>query len=175
MTREEFESILEEAFMAGYEDAMNEVFDEESTFDLESEMNAYTESSKNVRKQMDKLRELDKRGYNAFYRNGTAPSSSYDSKTPHPNAINKGLDWVGNTSQSGNNEYTVKNNGRRYTTRGRIKTDDNSDEVFKNGSLRYHLKKNAELVAGRKAREIAEKNLNRSNKPGIFKNKGNKY
>ena len=38
-----------------------------------------------------------------------------------------------------------------------------------------NLKKNAEMVAGRKAREIAAKNLERANKPGLFKNKGNKY
>ena len=43
MTREEFESILEEAFMAGYEDAYEEIFEEDSSFDLESEMDSYNE------------------------------------------------------------------------------------------------------------------------------------
>ena len=46
MTREEFESILEEAFMAGYNDAIDEVFKEDNTFDLEDEMDSYDEAWK---------------------------------------------------------------------------------------------------------------------------------
>ena len=41
MTREEFESILEEAFLCGYEDAIDEIFEEDNTFDLEDEYNNY--------------------------------------------------------------------------------------------------------------------------------------
>ena len=45
MTREEFESILEEAFLEGYNDAMEEIFEEDSSFDLEEEMDSYNESN----------------------------------------------------------------------------------------------------------------------------------
>ena len=45
MTREEFESILEEAFMAGYEDAIGEIFDEDYDFDLEDDADSYTEDA----------------------------------------------------------------------------------------------------------------------------------
>ena len=44
MTREEFESILEEAFLAGYNDAIDEIFEEDNTFDLEDEMDSYNET-----------------------------------------------------------------------------------------------------------------------------------
>ena len=45
MTRDEFEALLEEAFMAGYEDAIDEIFEEDNTFDLEDEMDSYLEDS----------------------------------------------------------------------------------------------------------------------------------
>ena len=54
MTREEFESILEEAFMAGYNDAIDEIFEEDNTFDLEDEYNVFCEK---VTDEMDKLRQ----------------------------------------------------------------------------------------------------------------------
>ena len=46
MTREEFESLLEEAFMAGYNAVLEEVFEEDSSFDLEKEMDNYNEAWK---------------------------------------------------------------------------------------------------------------------------------
>ena len=45
MTREEFESILEEAFLKGYNDTMDEIFNEDTSFDLEDEYEYYTESN----------------------------------------------------------------------------------------------------------------------------------
>jgi hypothetical protein len=54
MTREEFESILEEAYIEGYntaiEDIQEDILDEEA-FDLEGEYDYYTESSKAKKEQ----------------------------------------------------------------------------------------------------------------------------
>ena len=184
MTREEFESILEEAFIEGYNDAMEEIFEEESSFDLEEEMDSYNESSKNVRNQMKKYREINKDG-SVYYRNGIE-TDMHGNKyaNTHPKAINRGLNWASKTDLLTNKDYRIPKNsgdseyigdGKSSTPIGRIKSYSRDDEVFKNYRLRDHVKKNAKLVATRKAREIAKNNLERANKPGIFKNKGNKY
>ena len=60
MTREEFESLLEEAFMAGYEDAIDEIFEEDNTFDLEDEMDSYLEARDDTK--FDRLRKAAIRG-----------------------------------------------------------------------------------------------------------------
>ena len=184
MTREEFESILEEAYIEGYnsalEDIQEDILDEES-YDLEGEYEYYTESGRksNVRRKMMELGE--KHDGDVLYRNGTSSSSNFDNSTPHPKAINKGLDWSRKTDTGNYEGYRVKqdrnhHNGKSSPVIGRIKVGEHDrDEVFNNSNLQYHLKKNAEMVAGRKAREIAAKNLERANKPGLFKNKGNKY
>ena len=44
MTKKEFESLLEEAFLEGYNDAMEEIFSEDASFDLEDEMDNYNEN-----------------------------------------------------------------------------------------------------------------------------------
>ena len=49
MTREEFEALLEEAFIEGYNDAIDEIFEEDNTFDLEDEMDSYLESNKETK------------------------------------------------------------------------------------------------------------------------------
>ena len=47
MTHDEFEALLEEAFLAGYNDAIDEIFEEDNTFDLEDEYDYYyNEASK---------------------------------------------------------------------------------------------------------------------------------
>lgn len=43
-TEEEFQALLEEAFEAGYNTALDEIFDEDSSYDLEEEMSAYNEN-----------------------------------------------------------------------------------------------------------------------------------
>jgi hypothetical protein len=179
MTREEFESILEEAYIEGYntaiEDIQEDILDEEA-FDLENEYEYYTES-KNVGNKMKELRDEDEDG-NTIYRNGTT-TVSYRSNTPHPKAINKGLNWSSKTDNGTFEGYKVKEKhprGKVSRAIGRIKVGEHdTDEVFKNPTLQHHIAKNAEMVAGRKLREIAAKNLERANKPGLFKNKGNKY
>ena len=55
MTREEFEALLEEAFIEGYNDAIDEIFEEDNTFDLEDEYDYYNESSK-FKKELNKAR-----------------------------------------------------------------------------------------------------------------------
>ena len=49
MIREEFEALLEEAFIEGYNDAIDEIFEEDNTFDLENEMDSYLESNKETK------------------------------------------------------------------------------------------------------------------------------
>ena len=49
MTKKEFESLLEEAFIKGYNDAMDEIFNEDTSFDLEDEMDNYNEESGHYR------------------------------------------------------------------------------------------------------------------------------
>ena len=191
MTRDEFESLLEEAFLAGYEDAMNEVFEESDNIEIE-DYDVYDESSKNVRRQMDKLNSSSDKDSYAIYKNGKADKEgNYD-----PKAINKGLNWTRytkdyNADKDKNGEYKASQGGgigsdsyevdRRTGTekssrpRGRIKVRNE----YKNGTSRIErikelVEKNKRAVANRKVREIAEKNLERS-KPKVFAGKGNRY
>ena len=63
MTRDEFEYLLEEAFMAGYEDAIDEIFEEDNTFDLEDEMDSYLEGDDDTK--FDRFRKAVVKGLDA--------------------------------------------------------------------------------------------------------------
>ena len=55
MTKKEFESLLEEAFIKGYNDAIDEIFEEDASFDLEDEMDNYNEESGHYRNYLNKM------------------------------------------------------------------------------------------------------------------------
>jgi len=171
MTREEFESILEEAYMEGYNTAISDIQEDildEEAYDLEGEYDYYTES-KNVRNQMDKLN-IDK-GEALGTTNGEL-WRDYRPRNPKRN-------WVKFSDSSRNREdrlrgniadayYTVKNTDprARYTSvvRGRIKSGEfDSDDPRSN-----KLKEKAAANAERRKAELRERL-----RP--FKNKGNKY
>ena len=66
MTREEFESLLEEAFIEGYNSVIEEIEEEvydESKFDLEEEMDAYSEANDDTK--FDKFRKALVKGLDA--------------------------------------------------------------------------------------------------------------
>ena len=90
MTRDEFEALLEEAFLAGYNDAIDEIFEEDNTFDLEDEYDYYNESSKNVRNQMDKLAHKDDKDWGFTYSRTYYPSNPKKDWTKFSAAEN---DW----------------------------------------------------------------------------------
>ena len=166
MTRDEFEALLEEAFIEGYNNAIDEVFDEDSDFDLEEEMDNYNES-KNVKNKMDKYRQIDQYG-NAYYRNGSKLDrlSSYNTHR----AINPGRDWKQYTDQDNDKPmYRVnKHTTSDRAARGRIKVKDNPDELEK-------IKRIAKIKLNQRKAKIYEDNKRKykSYKSPVFKNKGN--
>ena len=170
MTRDEFEYLLEEAFMAGYEDAIDEIFEEDNTFDLEDEYDYYNESSKNVRKRMDELPHEDDKQWGSTYSRTYYPSNPKKDWTKFSAAAD---DW---SDDPHHDEYNK--NPRNYVVakhigspnsntpaRGRIK----SDTWYKDDDPRsMKLRQKAAANAERRKKELAEKL-----KP--FKNKGNVY
>ena len=124
MTREEFEALLEEAFMAGYEDAYDEI-------DVANE-------SKNVKQKIDKYKDTSltgkKRGIDGF--------TMYDPKkikTQNKKWLNDADTHHTNQTMDGSNDFYFVHrnkgaNGKSSTPRGRIKVG-NDDE------LEYRMKR----------------------------------
>ena len=196
--KEILDRVYSEAYDAGRNDTLeyfeeNYEFDSDDSFDLEDEYDYYTESSKNVRRQMDKLKDKDEYNDNVtVYRNGDAD---------HKKVVNRGLDWAkyakkskddGDSSYTngvatihdyyGNKStaYTVGNKGLKHSSeaRGRIKVADEPEEGKawrRRNKLKQAIERNKHLVETRKDRELAKANVERANKPGLFKNKGNRY
>ena len=116
MTRDEFESILEEVFEEGYNQAIfdiqEDILDEEA-FDLEGEYDYYSESSKNVRKQMDKLNSKTDTRTNKY-----TDREYVDSKTYRPG--NPKHDWakyVNNGTTPNKNKSNIVN-PNKYSSSG---------------------------------------------------------
>ena len=172
MTREEFESILEEAYIEGYNSAIEDIQEDilnEEAYDLEGEYDYYTES-KNVRKQMDKLQHKDDKQWGSTYSRTYYPSNPKQDWTKFSAAAD---DWSDDTHHN-----ELDKNPRNYVVskhigapnsntpaRGRIKSDTwYKDDDPRSMKLRQKVAANAE----RRRKELKEKL-----KP--FKNKGNKY
>ena len=158
MTRKEFEALLEEAFMAGYEDAESDLINE----------------SNNVKKEIDKHRDTssagEERSIDGF--------SKYD-----PNKIKtQNKKWLSNadphhtnmTMDGSNDFYFVHRNkganGKSSTPRGRIKVGDDDllkerqNEKPKGSALKDHIK---ELKWLRE--EVFQEKLEEFQKEGIRK------
>ena len=134
MTRDEFEALLEEAFMAGYEDAESDLINE----------------SNNVKKEIDKHRDTSSAGKER----GIDGFSKYDPKK----IKTKDAEWLNNadahhtnmTMDGSNDFYFVRRNkglnGKSSTPRGRIKVggDDllkeRENEKPKGSALKDHIK-----------------------------------
>ena len=181
--KEILDRVYSEAYDAGIDDTLeyfeeNYELDSDDSFDLMDEYDSYTESSKNVRNQMDKLAHKGLKGkYATSYLNGTSK---------HSGAINKGKDWLkyakkGNSAEfedspehgRGSNfwdkdEYIVHNTSKnpgKSSPRGRIKSGYNPEP---NEARRLQI---AQKVKANKNRREAEQKA--KHKP--FQNKGNKY
>ena len=157
MTREEFESILEEAFLEGYNDAIEEIFDEsegltykvkdkgysvarlnkqkkeqlkdylkkhtvslkdlekaaneDTSFDLEDEMDSYTES-KNVKRQMEKFL-INKGAKSRVHSYYDIPKKYLDRM--QTNRQDPSYDW---NDRGGKVDWNIANEKPVYMTRG---------------------------------------------------------
>ena len=168
MTREEFESILEEAYIEGYNTAISDIQEDildEEAYDLEGEYDYYTES-KNVRKRMDELN-IDK--YNGLrYPNGEL-YRNYKPRNPNRNWVkfsDKGYDKKGNLRGNISDKYytilnTDSRNGDKFTSvvRGRIKSGANDSDDPRSDKLKEKAAANAE-----RRKEDAEKRKGRKSK-----------
>ena len=76
MTRKEFEALLEEAFMTGYEDAMADIFDEDSSFDVMQEMDKYDKARFRDRMNDENLKKLSPEAKNKLARQYIANHAS---------------------------------------------------------------------------------------------------
>ncbi|MBQ8130938.1 MAG: hypothetical protein IJ193_00440 [Bacilli bacterium] len=164
--------LLQEAYEKGFNDGIDQTCDyitenyeleEDNSFDLEDDYKYYTESSKNVRQQMDNL--------NGYTDNGIA-------KEYYPKYHNK--DWTKFTNRqvfskktgersafSRPGSYRVNNNGPEGASsepRGRIKSGYKDSEDPRSSKLKAKVKANADR------REAEKKERLRP-----FKNKGNQY
>ena len=112
MTREEFESILEEAYIDGYNSAIEDIQEDilnEEAYDLERDYEYYNES-KNVRKRMD---ELDTDKCNSLTNDSGELYRNYKPRNPKRNWVkfsDKGYDSAGYyRGNSADSTYTVTN------------------------------------------------------------------
>ena len=133
MTREEFESILEEAFLAGYNDAIDEIFEEDSSFDLEDEMDSYLESNKETKARN---REIGKRAFEKRLQNSSDIAKYY---------YNKG--GTGNIQPETGRYYQGGEKGR----------------LLKNIRLNHELLKDGNISAKDLARSFSWNRYNRKN------------
>ena len=85
MTRDEFEALLEEAFIEGYNNAIDEIFEEDNTFDLEDEMDSYVEAQKSNGRDVAK-EYLDKLPNSAYKRSMARVAALTNSDKDYPGA-----------------------------------------------------------------------------------------
>ena len=132
-TEEELHSLLEEAFEAGYNSALEEVFEESEEVDTEYP-ELFSESSKNVRRQMDKLKQDEER---SFVSNKPLWKNYY-SKNPK-------RDWTKFTDGP-KGSYTVYASGDHdnATVRGRIKRGENKSDDPRSRRLKEKVAANKE-------------------------------
>ena len=133
-TEEELYSLLEEAFEEGYNSALEEVLDESSE-EVDTEYpELFSESSKNVRRQMDNLKQKEEKSYLG---NKTLWKTYY-SKNPK-------RDWTKFTDGP-KGSYTVftSDDHNGDTVRGRIKRGENKSDDPRSRRLKEKVAANKE-------------------------------
>ena len=180
-TEEEVMALIEEAFESGYDSALEEVLDESSEDEYNTEYpELFSESSKNVRRQMDKLGREDEDYSRSLVGKGDL-WREYVAKNPKRNWI-KYADTYKKRAD-GNYEYTNGNiNNKTYKIYNNDPRDDSKNQW--NSVARGRIKSGAkassdprsvalkEKVAANAARRKAEL----KEKLRVFKdNRGNRY
>ena len=119
MTREEFEALLEEAFIEGYNNAIDEIFEEDNTFDLEDEMDSYLESNAATKSRnrsitrsnfKDGVSEVPSKGYNVNYDEDEDSSKIITVKNGRVKDVhNWQRGWVNNQQKVADLHKAIKN------------------------------------------------------------------
>ena len=156
-TEREVRELLEQAFAEGYDDGIDDTLDyidenyelEDDGFDLMDEYDSYTESSKNVRNHMDRLKA---KATTLDYFNHEPTEKEYSAR-------NKNRDWVKYSDM----RYTDDNGERKYVIRkpknvqGYSKGVEKYELMRKNPVLRSRIKSGSKKSDDPRSYDLKEK------------------